>query len=42
MERIVNTAKECNGSVVHLVETKPSVLHDVFDFKEHDVSISGR
>jgi hypothetical protein len=38
MERIVNTAKECNGSVVNLVETKPSVLHDVFDFKEHDVS----
>ena len=35
----MNTDNECKGSVLNIVETKPSALHDVFNFKEHDVSI---
>ena len=39
LQKTVNTTKECEGSAVHFVETKPSALHDVFDVIEHDVSV---
>ena len=37
-QRIIDFQKYPRTSVVHCVDTKPSVLHDTFDIVEYNVS----
>lgn len=39
LQRCTSHNVDKKNSIVHFVDTKPSLLHDTFDIQEHNVSL---